>query len=1351
MTRHNKLKRKMASIDNIKAKNRIKKEKQKSKISCNIPSLSFFPAESEIHKDDPILRGNIEILSNYQDNENKVQYFGKKFHQMYLKTKDPEKLTELLLSYYNTEYNVFLNPAGLLLPSQESRNYFTVLSQYPGSYITLESVFGSVKSTENTLWDNTQRYIVAIGIAFALKSLHKMKRIHKRLTPSSVMLNSRYQPFIWDHYVDSIERSDIFSSFAQGIYQYVAPECLFTSEVTEKADVYSFGVILRQLLFNEPIYNPLHKDYAIYQLIQMGTTPKVEFGTDFYQYLTNICLEFEPSRRPSMDEVVQKLLDFKNVLFESADFEKINEYIKSIQNYKPKPPCTMEEVKQYFADIKTLQQEADSKDPQKQLKYGELLVSKLETKLGLGYLRQAALSNDSESMYKYALALSNAPPSDNDDVTAFHYFKQASEKGHLEATVKYAEFLRRGRGCTRNLMLSNDLYKSAADRGSLAGQIGYAKMCHDGEGKSGPNLRDWFKYTLKAAKHGGSEEIYSLGQCYHNAEGTTKNLRLALENYKLAADKGNLMADGMLANITREGIKLAKKPLDVFKKPHSNSDTVKSDTLIMYSIMMIIGTDDVQKDTKSAAKILKVAAQKGFAEAQFEYYNLLLSGDGVAKNDKEAMQYLQHSSQNGFNKAQLLYGNYLLQNNKISDAAKVYKIAADNGDPEASYCYAKLIYEKKLIKTYLVEALKYFNNAVEFDHAMSNYMVGSINQSLGRQHYQKALEYYKNSFRLGNMHAIIDVAVMSFELRVNMDKAKEVLLNAFKQKIYDDKIIHTLAKLCLFTYHSKVDEITLMEVTNKHSHCIPCMYFVAAHSYVVHQELFNDKLLPIFNSLSQNNSQENDEYSCLSTNILGYAYFTGKGVEQDKAKGIEYWKSVCERCPNAALNLAIASLKGEMNNANNNDINRSDAEEYYKKSIKENTEFPPAMFEYAEFLAKQGNNEQAHGFYLSAARQGHIPSMLKAALNYDHGPNGIEKVPKFALEYFKMVADVEIDKVKPQDWIFNRLDFVITDPFFKSHEDYIHDISLAMQRTGELLLSGESGSSNYELARYYFEKSRENNNPEATFQLGQIYEHGLGVPADNEKAKEYYEEASSKGHKFAKLYCSVPKSEREEIASLLDRFPNVDTEQAIEEILGHKDDGIKNALRSLMKMSLEEEEDDDYDCVLDDLSLITDDLGFVPPPLVSKPKKTCLPQMPQFDFISYIQSEKGSIAEIKPPFMAAFESNMQKENFPRRDGKQSNFKVSATKLNIPYQTRKPVFKLLIKDEFLGGEVLYKKAEELNDKNFSESLRLMRLSGDKGYGPALLELARMYKTGDRVEKDEKLAEKFAKLAEEKSKK
>ncbi|KAJ0972435.1 hypothetical protein J5N97_020394 [Dioscorea zingiberensis] len=99
-----------------------------------------------------------------------------------------------------------------------------------------------------------QRQKVAVGAARGLRYLHEDCRvgciIHRDLRPNNILLTHDFEPMVgdfglarWQADGQSAEETRIVGTFG-----YLAPEYTQTGQITEKADVYAFGVLLLELI-----------------------------------------------------------------------------------------------------------------------------------------------------------------------------------------------------------------------------------------------------------------------------------------------------------------------------------------------------------------------------------------------------------------------------------------------------------------------------------------------------------------------------------------------------------------------------------------------------------------------------------------------------------------------------------------------------------------------------------------------------------------------------------------------------------------------------------------------------------------------------------------------------------------------------------------------------------------------------------------------------------------------------------------------------------------------------------------------------------------------------------------------
>ncbi|MED6210476.1 hypothetical protein PIB30_064473 [Stylosanthes scabra] len=98
-----------------------------------------------------------------------------------------------------------------------------------------------------------ERYDVALGTARGLAYLHagcEHKIIHCDIKPENILLHDHFQAKISDFGLSKLlspEQSGLFTTM-RGTRGYLAPEWLTNSAITEKTDVYSFGMVLLELI-----------------------------------------------------------------------------------------------------------------------------------------------------------------------------------------------------------------------------------------------------------------------------------------------------------------------------------------------------------------------------------------------------------------------------------------------------------------------------------------------------------------------------------------------------------------------------------------------------------------------------------------------------------------------------------------------------------------------------------------------------------------------------------------------------------------------------------------------------------------------------------------------------------------------------------------------------------------------------------------------------------------------------------------------------------------------------------------------------------------------------------------------
>ncbi|GMF32753.1 unnamed protein product [Phytophthora fragariaefolia] len=159
-----------------------------------------------------------------------------------------------------------------------------------------------------------KQHAIARQIAEAMSFLHKQNIVHGRLNAFNVLLDKDYSAklslFSIFHYVK-------LSPLDNECKVFVAPEVLRGEQPTERSDIYAFGVVLVEIDTGEtPVMNArrLSMERSGREDALSPTARKTGFRlshlcSGVMKETISACLEKDPSRRPSMADVV---LAFKN-------------------------------------------------------------------------------------------------------------------------------------------------------------------------------------------------------------------------------------------------------------------------------------------------------------------------------------------------------------------------------------------------------------------------------------------------------------------------------------------------------------------------------------------------------------------------------------------------------------------------------------------------------------------------------------------------------------------------------------------------------------------------------------------------------------------------------------------------------------------------------------------------------------------------------------------------------------------------------------------------------------------------------------------------------------------------------
>ncbi|KAI3811246.1 hypothetical protein L1987_20965 [Smallanthus sonchifolius] len=197
--------------------------------------------------------------------------------------------------------------------------YGVVLDGPGGSFATVTEymVNGSLRTAlqknERNL-DKRKRLLIAMDVAFGMEYLHGKNIVHFDLKSDNLLVNLRdpHRPIckVGDLGLSKVKRQTLISGGVRGTLPWMAPELLngSSSLVSEKVDVFSFGIVMWELLTGDEPYADLHYGAIIGGIVSNTLRPPVPESCDpEWRSLMERCWSSEPSERPSFTDIANQL------------------------------------------------------------------------------------------------------------------------------------------------------------------------------------------------------------------------------------------------------------------------------------------------------------------------------------------------------------------------------------------------------------------------------------------------------------------------------------------------------------------------------------------------------------------------------------------------------------------------------------------------------------------------------------------------------------------------------------------------------------------------------------------------------------------------------------------------------------------------------------------------------------------------------------------------------------------------------------------------------------------------------------------------------------------------------------
>ena len=348
---------------------------------------------------------------------------------------------------------------------------------------------------------------------------------------------------------------------------------------------------------------------------------------------------------------------------------------------------------------------------------------------------------------------------------ALEWYKKAAQKGDERAQYELAERYYYGMDVIENAKLAFEWYEKSAQQNYGKAQYKLGYMYYGGIYVEKDEEKAVELMEL-AAKQGVAEALKELGDAHCYGFGVEVDFKKSLHYYKKilegdqslflfckkCAEEGKKTAQYLLALMYADGScgernskealkwylksgRRLRKRYSEHKKLQKNrcegkKETPKNDYFernierqFKEAQEMLVSTNYVE----GVAEMCELA-ERGFAEAQYEWGTMLLNGRGMKQSKTKAVRWLKKAAEDGNGEARLLLGEIVRNGVRAQEwykkALEVFAEQAEQGDAKAQYNLFYMYWHGLGVNQNFIVAMEWCKKAAELGHADALYEWG---------------------------------------------------------------------------------------------------------------------------------------------------------------------------------------------------------------------------------------------------------------------------------------------------------------------------------------------------------------------------------------------------------------------------------------------------------------------------------------------------------------------------------------------------------------------------------------------------------------------------------------------------
>lgn len=417
--------------------------------------------------------------------------------------------------------------------------------------------------------------------------------------------------------------------------------------------------------------------------------------------------------------------------------------------------------------------------------YGQVGAKNPEKAMRL--FRLAAAKGNARAMNIIGYSFDHGIDVQENVAEALKWYRRAAARGERRATNNLAILYYRGRGVPRDYKKAHELWHKSADLNHGRAMVNLGNMYAGGTGVAKDRAAA-IRWWRKATKLGEDRAAAMLGLTLMRNTQSDKDLVEAARLLQWATSAGYGEAAFALSTLYRDGMGV---PRSQEKWIASLNHAVRLGHPV--AAVVLAGVFNKRNQASKGFKLLRLAANKGYARGQALVGLMYRDGHGIARNPRAAVRWFRKAAAQGDAMAQYSLAHALSTGRGVDtdlpEAARYYRLAAEQGHGGAAHNLSLMLLHGKGVPRDYVAGVKWATVAAEQGEPTAiNNVAYSLSRGLGvKRDPAAAVELYRRAAEYGQPNAMHSLAGYYFRgVGVTRDPAEAYYWIVLAERFYEN-------------------------------------------------------------------------------------------------------------------------------------------------------------------------------------------------------------------------------------------------------------------------------------------------------------------------------------------------------------------------------------------------------------------------------------------------------------------------------------------------------------------------------------------------------------------------------------